>query len=204
VLALASAAAGGASGAAQADPGASYYVVRVDPRLCPSPRCGGYFVSLANRSRTRCADGTRNTRCYVTHAVGSDGRQISLSNGSLVRARLALRAVAGAERLGVLAVDAASAPAGSGEAGSYLELRNTGIVCVRVPCFSFTARRLNGSGRVELSGIDFRAAGASAAQVARARASLGEKHPVLVRGSVVETPDRGRILRVSRIYVRRA
>lgn len=203
-LAVVSAAFLGSPGGAQPDPGAPYYVVRVDPRLCPSPRCGGYFVSLANRSRTWCADRTRNTRCYVTHAVSSRGRQLGLPDGSLVRATLALRAVAGADRLGVLVVDEAYAPTGSGEAGSFLELRNTGIVCVRAPCFSFAARRLNGAGRVELSGIDFQAAGATVGQVARARAALGEKRPVFVRGTVARTADGGRVVRVSRIYLKRA
>ena len=33
------------------------YIVRADPRLCPSPLCGGYWVALANGARTRCADG---------------------------------------------------------------------------------------------------------------------------------------------------
>ena len=48
----------GALGAAAATAGAGRAVRRrPDPRMCPSPRCGGYWVALANRARTRCSDG---------------------------------------------------------------------------------------------------------------------------------------------------
>ena len=67
------------AGAASAKPSA-HYVVRVDPRLCPSPLCGGYWVSLANRHRTRCHDGVRRARCYVASAWPASSS--SLMSGS--------------------------------------------------------------------------------------------------------------------------
>ena len=45
------------------------FLVEHDPRLCPSPACGGYWVALANGVRTRCGDGTREKRCYDARAV---------------------------------------------------------------------------------------------------------------------------------------
>jgi hypothetical protein len=53
---------------ASADPPqsvSSYYLVRQDPRLCPSPRCGGLWVRLVNQRLTRCGDGTRRRECYA-------------------------------------------------------------------------------------------------------------------------------------------
>ncbi len=42
-----------------------YSVTRTDPRMCPSPLCGGVYVKQVNRMHTRCADGTVATECYA-------------------------------------------------------------------------------------------------------------------------------------------
>src|ERR687888_2347887 len=68
------------------DAAAAFYVVRPDPRECPSPLCGGYWVSLANHARTRCSDGLLRPRCYVSSAVDADKRQpVSIQAGALAK-----------------------------------------------------------------------------------------------------------------------
>lgn len=84
------------------------YVVRVDPRLCPSPLCGGYVVALANGARTRGADGLRRPRCYATSAIDGVGSALGgIAEGALVRGTLE----AGWDDLGELHVQAVYAPA---------------------------------------------------------------------------------------------
>jgi hypothetical protein len=52
----------------------AYFAIRADGRLCPSPTCGGFWVSELNQSETHCADGTvaaPTTGCYVAE-INSD------------------------------------------------------------------------------------------------------------------------------------
>src|SRR5262245_387346 len=42
-----------------------YVTIARDPRLCPSPLCGGFWVTSVNQSSTVCADGSQAARCYV-------------------------------------------------------------------------------------------------------------------------------------------
>ena len=97
-----------ASAGRQPPSGTAMYVVRVDPRLCPSPMCGGYWVALANAARTRCQDGLRRPRCYVATAVSASGKP-SIAEGALVRGAIDI----GRDDLGELVVTAAFSPAGS-------------------------------------------------------------------------------------------
>ncbi|MEP7224495.1 MAG: DUF6748 domain-containing protein, partial [Actinomycetota bacterium] len=69
------------AGNAEAKP-AQEYVVYTDPRLCPSPLCGGYWVALANHSRTRCPDRRYRPRCYVASAWPASR---TIYHGALVR-----------------------------------------------------------------------------------------------------------------------
>jgi hypothetical protein len=196
-----------ATGPATSQPpiGVSLYTVRVDPRLCPSPLCGGYWVMLANNPQTRCADGTRTARCYVAKAVDEDRHPLAMSvpDGALVRAVIESWKFEGVGELGVLAVAVVYSPAGRTPAiGSYQRLVDTGIRCVRAPCFSYRATRLNGSVRTALSGIDLGAARADATEVGRAEAALHTKNGLLARGRFVTGSDGGRVFRAARLFLR--
>src|SRR5438093_4560982 len=77
---------GGSVGSAAAgtpgDPsGSAVYQVRPDPRLCPSPLCGGAFASLVNLAHTPCIDGSEREACYVADldfsAMGLSDSQLS-------------------------------------------------------------------------------------------------------------------------------
>ena len=122
------------------------YVVRVDPRLCPSPMCGGYWVALANAARTRCQDGLRHPRCYVARALSHGGKPLgSIAEGALVRGAIDV----GRDDFGELLASAVYAPAGATAArGGYYRVRDTGIRCVRAPCFSYGVTQVNGSTRI--------------------------------------------------------
>jgi hypothetical protein len=199
-LTLVSAVVATSTAARQPPTGTAIYVVRVDKRLCPSPLCGGYWVAIANGARTRCADGLRYPQCYVARAVDSAGKPLAgIEEGSLVRGAMDL----GRDDLGELVAAAVFAPAGrAAVAGGYYRVAETGIRCVRAPCFSWRATQANGSTRTPISGVDLEAANATASEIARGRAALHTKSGLLTRGRFVPEADGGRVFEALRIYLR--
>jgi len=194
-------------GSARSQPpiGTAVYVVRVDPRLCPSPLCGGYWVALANGVRTRCADDTRQARCYVARAVDENRHplEVSVPDGALARAAIEASDFGGLGKLGVLAVAVVYAPAGVAQvSGGYYRVSDTGVRCVRAPCFSYRATQVNGRTHTFLSGINLGAAQASPTDVARAEAALQTKNGLLARGRFAKSPDGGRVFRALRLFLR--
>jgi hypothetical protein len=180
--------------------GNAIFVVRVDPRLCPSPRCGGYWLALANAARTRCHDGLRRPRCYAAAAVGRRGQPLGrLADGALVRGAID----AGHDDFGEVVTTALYAQAGTAApTGGYYRLVDTGIRCVRAPCFSWHAVSVNAATRVRVSGIELRSATASAAETARAQAALASTNGLFARGRFVRRPDGGTVFRALRLYLR--
>ena len=199
-LVLVSAVVATSTAAHQPPTGTAIYVVRVDKRLCPSPLCGGYWVAIANGARTRCADGLRYPQCYVARAVDSADKQLgSIAEGALVRGAIDL----GRDDLGELVAAAVFAPAGrAAVTGGYYRIADTGMRCVRAPCFSWRATQVNGSTRTPVSGIDLEAANATAIEVARAQAALQTKSGLLARGRFVASADGGRVFVALRLYLR--
>jgi hypothetical protein len=193
-----------ASALTSQSPGSAHYVVRVDPRLCPSPLCGGYWVSLANHARTRCHDGLLRPRCYVASAVGKGGApSVNLADGALARARIASRGFDGLGRLGVLVVADAFAPAGRARsAGRFFRIVDTGIRCIRAPCFSQRAGQLNRALWTTVSGVDLTTSKATPTELARAEAELRTKRGLLAQGRIVAGDDGGRMLRATRFFLR--
>lgn len=174
--------------------GQGHYVVRPDPRLCPSPLCGGYWVALANHARTRCVDGLLHPRCYVARAEGGQGRPIPAE--ALVSGTVA----PGRDDLGVLVVARVFAPVGrASSSGRYYRLVDTGIRCVRAPCFSLRAAQLNRPSRGTVSGVDLGAVPVESR--AGIEAALGSEQGVLAQGRIVPGSDGGRDFRATRFYV---
>ncbi len=188
------------SNARQPPVGTAMYVVRPDPRLCPSPRCGGYWVAIANGARTRCADGLRRPRCYVARVVNAHGGAVgSVPDGALVRAALA----DGADGLDVLEATAVYEAAGTATvSGGYYRVLDTGVRCVRAPCFSFRAGQVNGRTGVTTSSVDLAASAAAPSEIARARHALGTKDGLYARGRFASTDGGGRVFRALRLYLR--
>jgi hypothetical protein len=191
---------GTGSAARQPPTGTAIYVVRDDPRLCPSPRCGGYWVALANGARTRCTDGLRHPRCYVARTTSRLGRPLDrIPDGALVRGALA----DGREDLAELRAHALYAPAGtSRRAGGFYRVVDTGIRCVRAPCFSYAATQVNGRTGTTLSEVDLTLAQASAAETARAQRALRTKDGLYAQGLFVLRPAGGRGFVALRLFLR--
>lgn len=193
----------GLAGPASSDPAAvrsPFYVVRGDPRLCPSPLCGGYWVALANRARTRCGDGALRPRCYVAAAVDEARQPLSANvpQEALVRAALEAQEYPGFAKLGVLVVAEVWQPVGKPAEGGFFLLQDMAVRCVRAPCFSIRATRLNGRART-ISDFDLKPAGAADSVLARA---LRDPQGLLAVGRISATGDGGRIFRATRIYLR--
>ena len=192
------------SSARQPPTGTAMYVVRHDPRLCPSPRCGGYWLTIANGVRTRCADGARRVRCYVGRAVDGQGRPLraDVAEGALVRGAIDDWRSPVAD-LDELVASAAYAPAGTAPvSGGFYRVKDSGIRCVRAPCFSYTVTQVNGMTRGPASTVDLDASKATAAQVARARAALQTKNGLYARGGFSSGLDGGRVFHAFRLYLR--
>jgi len=205
VLVLMSAVAISSSAARQPPTGAAMYLVSPDPRLCPSPLCGGHWVAIANGARTRGGDATRQARCYVAKIVRLHDPSVGVAvpEGALVRAALDVTVFDGIGSLGVLEVAAAYAPAGNAPlSGGYYRVVDNGIRCVRAPCFSYRVTAVNGSTRTPVSSIDLQASGSPAAQVARAQAALRTKNGLYARGRFARMPDGGTVFRALRLYLR--
>ena len=199
-LALVSAVVATSTAARPPPKGTAIYVVRVDKRLCPSPLCGGYWVAIANGARTRCANGLRYPQCYVARAVNASGTQLDDSaEGSLVLGAMDL----GHDDLGELGVSAVYAPAGEARrSGRFYRLVDTGIRCVRAPCFSTRASRLNRPYRTTISGLVLSTLRSDEALETGVLAALATRNGVLALGRIESTPDGGRVFHASRFYLR--
>jgi hypothetical protein len=207
VAMLATFMAAGVAGAASSQPPTTtaMYTVRVDPRLCPSPLCGGYWVALANGARTTCADGLRKPQCYAARAVGAKRHplDVSIPDQGLVRANLEAWSFEGFGKLGVLTVAAVFGPAGTAPvSGGYYRVVDTGVRCVRASCFSYRATQVNGRTRTTMSDVDLSAAHATSTEVARAQTALHTRNGLFARGRFASTPDGGRVFRATRLFLR--
>jgi hypothetical protein len=192
----------GATGAGAGDlaTGPAQYVVRPDPRLCPFPRCGGYWVALANREQTTCVGGAVRPRCYVASAIGRDGKALpgGIPDRALVRGSIEQRAVDGTD-FGVLVVDAVGAPVGRATAAPVYRVRDTGIRCVKAPCFFMRARLVATSKSVTVSELVL-PAGLTPKQRAEAESAL-RSGGLFLAGRIVRASDGGRSLRATTVYL---
>jgi hypothetical protein len=183
------------AGEADAKP-AAQYVVHADPRLCPSPLCGGYWVSLANRSRTRCHDGLHRPRCYVASAWPASR---TIHDGALVQGGIAVQNIQGFGRLGLLIAADVRNPVGAAASGSFFRLRDIGVRCIRKPCFSIRASRLNGGGMAMVSGLDL---SQTKLRMEHGATLALRGDGLFAAGRIASTEDGGRVFRASRVYLR--
>jgi hypothetical protein len=93
-------------------------------------------------------------------------------------------------------------PVGKPGALPIFRVRDTGIRCVRAPCFFMRATRLSTGKVVAVSELDLGAAGLTPVQQARAASAL-QKRGLLVAGRIVRASDGGRSLRASAVYLSR-
>jgi hypothetical protein len=206
--------AGAPTGASEPAAGVdSYYLARADPRLCPSPMCGGIWLRLLNTRATVCGDGTKQEECYAASAdlsrlrVDEKGRvqlQSLITEGRAVaRGTLVRGLVEGFPELDTFVVSEVwPASSSHGRAlGVFRRLRDSGIRCVTTPCFSIRAAVLNTSRFENISSVDLTRTGASRAE--RRRALEDVAGPGLVAaGRVVRRPGGGRAFVATQFYAR--
>jgi hypothetical protein len=201
----------GASEPSAAQP--SFVLARADPRLCPSPMCGGIWVSRVNRDTTVCGDGTRREECYAASADLSllragEKRQVHLQRlitegRAVVRGTLVLGQVEGFPELDTLfASEVWTASSSLGRArGGFRKLRDSGTRCVTTPCFSTNAAVLNTRRVEKVSSVDLSRTGAPPAERKRALGNIAG--PGLVAaGRIVRQPNGGRAFLATQFYVR--
>ncbi len=210
MVAFVSALAGAGPGTAGPPPvvARSIYVVQPDPRLCPSPLCGGYWVSRANHARTRCHDGLLRPRCYMATAYSASTRKplaTGLPADSLVRAALGSETFPGLGELGAMTVTELWTPLGRTQpGGDFFRVRDLGIRCIRAPCFSMRAWQLNRPSRTTVSSLDVGAAKLTEKERVMVQLALSTLGGLVAAGRILPEADSGRVLRASRVYVRDA
>jgi hypothetical protein len=154
-----------------------YFAAVRDLRRCASPRCGGYFVRAVNAPLTRCADGSLAERCYVAEldlsVFGDDPP--ALGREAVLRGRIENNVFPNIGDLGrFVATEAWSSATDALGTGAFFRLGDTGIRCIKAPCFSISAELLNTDLEFRLSSLDLSAVGADADAQKRALAALGE------------------------------
>ncbi len=175
-----------------------FQVTRRDFRKCAAPLCGGFFVKRVNEEKTLCANGSRQAECYVSSielkSIGLSAREESdfraaLENGkALVKART-YKTKHGGQAIGVLKANEAWIGAtGSVADGTFYRTADNGIRCIKAPCPSTTAYKLNAganeSHNVIAVHLENTEVPADQETLDRAQNAIGTKEGILVAGGV--------------------
>ncbi len=112
---------------------------------------------------------------------------------------IAEQTIQGFGRLGLLIATDVRNPVGPTESGAFFRLRELAVRCIRDPCFSIRASRLNGRLTAMLSGVDLTETRLPDEERARL-ALFGDG--LFAAGRIVSTDDGGRVFHASRIYLR--
>jgi len=187
----------------------SYVRVRQDTRRCVSPLCGGLWVSRVNQRTLRCADGSMARECYVAEA---DYSGLGLSAGEvdaygerdvILRGRLVAKTYGSFGNLGQLVVQEGwRAVTDAATTATVYEAYNTPRVCVRAPCPTYDANKLNGTTRYTLTGVDLAGVANVSRADRRAAASALSAAPGLLVAGAVRTTGESRSLVASQFYLR--
>ncbi len=169
-----------------------FQVTRRDARRCAAPGCGGYFVARVNAAKTRCADGTYATECYVSaldfNTSGLSGSAQNeatdfLTNGDGI-VKGAFKAL-GAPNAGIASFSVKEVwkgATGATPSGSFYRLADSGIRCVTTPCPSLKASKLNSAKVYDATGyaLDKTSPKASAAAIAEATTAAATANGFLI------------------------
>jgi len=186
------------------DASSGYYIVtRPDPRLCPSPLCGGHFVKQINKPRTLCADLIWQQDCHAAEldasALGWSSDEFAIfyaqfgQSHALARGKL-LQMDRGSIKADVLVLDEGwLGQALSEPIGAFYGAKGSGITCITYPCPSIRERTLNLRNERLIAEIDLAASGANAAQIEAGYSSLSEPAGILAAGEhrVISDPAGG-------------
>jgi hypothetical protein len=190
-----------------------YVVTRQDFRKCAFPMCGGVYVKAVNKAKTTCLDGTKQEECYVADfdmaALGLGETQAADVRAAITAGQVLLSGsivevtdVAPVPYAAVKVMKAFSASTGSEVTGSYYTLAPNGITCIKAPCPSLDARKLNSTSVKQVTDVDFSALGVSAEQESAFLTTIFEKNLVVSGKLVTKTTSIGKqkIFHVSEVF----
>ena len=197
--------------------GTYYEVTRLDPRLCPSPLCGGVFVKRLNSSWQPCADGSPATECHAGRidwsALGLAPDDVAaleadlIAHRAIVRGRLEQVDLGLAARIPVLVVSNAwrgVTGAGPKDGRHHYGVVPSGIVCITWPCPSLTQLRLNSRRSNPLHELNLASSGATDEQIGKGQEALSGGSGLIVygtNGSIEGPAGLGRVLSATDFYV---
>lgn len=182
-----------------------YQVTGRDFRKCAYPLCSGYFVKAVNKTKTTCADGTKQAECYV-----ADLDLSALELPATQTEELLSKAIAGDVLLsgniqieshgqgGLHAYKAFESRTGADFSGPVYLVENSGIVCITTPCPSIQGRKLNSTVVKPLTDLDFSALGLSADEAAAAANTVATTG-LVISGSI-STKGQKKTLKASQIF----
>jgi hypothetical protein len=188
-----------------------YYLGRADPRLCPSPMCGGLWMKPVNGVAGNCRR-PAGRECYVTGLVfpkpGPDERtrarlgSLVASGRGLVHGSMTAARIEGFPELRALNVHGVWRGATRrNPTGAVHRLLDNGVRCVTTPCFSIQAAPLGAGTAATVSNVDLSGTGASAAQRRWARKLLATRH-LIAAGRIARDADGGRTFVATQLYFR--
>ena len=167
--------------------------------------CGGFWVSRVNRAATTCIDGTAQTWCYVaridrTAVVRAQIQSVDRNGSFLVRGRI-VRGTAESRSPGRLIATGewAAATAAPWNGAVYL-ITDTGVRCVRAPCFSLRTATVNTTRIATASDLDLSSVAASSALVQKGQTAL-TRGGLLVSGTVRREADGGRTVVATQFFL---
>lgn len=178
------------------------FVVRPDPRACPSPMCGGYWVALANHARTTCADGLLRPRCYVAEAIDAGTRQPQmLPSAGLAQATLGSQSFGNLGDLGTLVVADAWAPVSRDPPrGDFFRVRCT-VHGRNITCPPGPTRLNSNAGTVRVTAATL-PPHLSRSTWLRARRALFSHQGLLTAARISKDANVGRVFEVTQIYLK--
>lgn len=192
--------------AALSNPNYGYYVAQPDLRKCMFPMCGGWFVHRVNASKTRCLDGSYAATCYVT---GIDLTKAGVSESDVTLGQAVLRGtidpttINGKTWASFTALEAWAGQTGSAATGSFYRAKDNGIRCIKAPCPSTSADKLNTNAVRNVSDIDLSSTATPATQKQIDAAMddvMTSADGLLVAGTIAATKDGGNRLTASEFY----
>jgi hypothetical protein len=161
-----------------------------DPRMCPSPMCGGWFATPVNlTSRTYVAE-LDFSKLHLSARARARLDTDLHAGRALVRGRIVRGTVDGFPDLGVLVVSetwrAALATRGT---GTVFRVQDRGLRCIAPPCFQWHAAVLSTQRHTDLSELDL---GTIRSESVRERVGLAAINAALLAAGTVRTvPEAG-------------
>ena len=177
----------------------TYYELTADLRRCPSPLCGGWFLTRLNRPTTRCVDGRPAATCYapVLDWSGANlsgdqqsklldaAREDATSSGvhAIVRGEFAPTNTTPQPGLGRFVITEAWVAEGDAmPQGEFVRVRDNGLRCFAAPCPDLTETTLNTPRSTDIAALDWTASGLTEREIEALTQRLGTPDGILVAG----------------------